>query len=81
MRLFLLTLLILLAACTLQPVRDDRTPEQASATRTARPLPALYEGRLRIVLERPPIDIAPAVAPQPTVSLVPTVTPTPEVSE
>lgn len=73
---YLIGALLLLAAC--QPITDTRTEAEASATRTARPLPPLYEGRLRIVLERPPVDIAPAVVPPtPTVNLVPTVTPTP----
>lgn len=75
MKYLLFALLILLAACTLQPITDTRSPAEASATRTAKPVQPLYEGRIRIVLERPPVDIAPAVAPN-EASLLPTITPT-----
>lgn len=75
MKYLTVALFMLLAACTLQPITDMRSPAEASATRTARPLPPLYEPVLRIVLERPPVDIAPAVAPN-EASLLPTVTPT-----
>lgn len=74
MRLFSFALIILIAACA--PIRDTRTPEQASATRTAKPIQPLYEPVLRIVLERPPINIAPAIAPN-EASLLPTITPQP----
>lgn len=70
---YLIGVLLILAACA--PIRDTRTPAEASATRTARPLPPLYEPVLRIVLERPPVDIAPVIAPN-EASLLPTVTPT-----
>lgn len=77
MKYIIVLALLLTAACSFV-VSDSRTPAEASATRTAKPIQPLYEPVLRIVLERPPIDIAPAVG-------VPdwtyTVTPTPKASE
>jgi hypothetical protein len=60
MRYFLFVIIILLAACTFT-VRETRTEPERAATRTARALPALHEGRLRIVLDGPVPPIAPAV--------------------
>lgn len=78
MKFLLLMSLFIISACTFT-VQDTRTPAEASATRTARPLPPLYEPVLRIVLERPPVTIEPHVG-VPDWNYVVTPTPT-KVSE
>lgn len=81
MKLLLLAIIILTAACTFT-ISDNRTEPERAATRTARPIQPRDQGRIKIWLKRPPVDIAPAlVPPTPTVNLVPTVTPTPKESE
>jgi hypothetical protein len=88
MKWILCLALALLTACSLT-VADPRTELEIAATRTAiaqAPLPPLSElgGTLRVVLKRPPVDIAPAIAP-PTATALPdwsyVVTPTPKASE
>lgn len=59
MKYILLISLFILAAC--QPIADHRTEPERAATRTARPIQPLYEGRIRIVLKRPPVTIEPQV--------------------
>jgi hypothetical protein len=75
---YLLFALLILAACA--PIMDTRTEPERAATRTARPIQRLHEGRLRIVLDGPVPPIAPAVVPN-EASLLPTVTPTLKASE
>lgn len=75
MKFLLLMSLFILSACALPELKDTRSPAEASATRTAKPIQPLYEPVLRIVLERPPVTIQPHVVPN-EASLLPTVTPT-----
>lgn len=69
MKFLLLMSLFILVTC--QPIADHRTEPERAATRTAKPLHALDEGRIKIWLKRPPVDIAPKVLPDWTYTVTP----------